>query len=354
MRSAALQYLLQSNDSRAIEAVSDIIRSEDKHTGLRVEAIRSVGHKRVGMIEAVDALVDALEDNAKRIRRLAADALGDIGDASAIEALLNVLSKEDIDTETKSVVVSALGKFQASRAHSSRVVDTLLKVLETKTHDEGVRANAARNLGGFNQHESINVLASVAESEEESPVVRAAAVQALGHLASEGKQEWSDASDRLRPSGSYILTPALHGPDWADVEERFKRYRHYLESIGERLPQGAKGYALGPYHNCGGRECPHDSWLEELRMEVRATGGRSQYRAMDLHVRFLGSYHDGYIEFHYRNVHDYLLTDGGDWMYDEVRLSVEGRVIHEIRFLADSHWLIECEDFTYEWKPFDL
>jgi hypothetical protein len=40
-------------------------------------------------------------------------------------------------------------------------------------------------------------------------------------------------------------------------------------------------------------------------------------------------------------------------MYDEVRLGGENRVVHEIRFLADSHWLIECEDFTYEWKPFD-
>ena len=89
------------------------------------------------------------------------------------------------------------------------------------------------------------------------------------------------------------------------------------------------------------------------KLTVRSSGDRSENRELDIHTKFLGSYHDGYIEFHYRNVRDYLLPFGGDWMYGEVRLGEEGHVIHEIRFLADSHWLIECDDFTYEWKPME-
>ncbi len=368
----ALDFLLHSSDNLAIEAVNDIIRFEGKHAGLREAAIAGVGVRPwrtgntggtggAGIIETVDALVHALGDNTMRIRRLAADALGDIGDASAIEALLNVLSQQGLDSKTRSAIVSALGKFQASPAHSSRVMYTLVKVLETKSYDERVRANAARNLGGFSQDESITALQMAAQSEDELQAVRAAAISALANLAYLAGDEKArvvgpEVSSRLKPSSSYILSPAMHGPDWPEVEESFRRYKHYLESIGDQLPWGAREYALGNNHNWGGCESPHDSWLEELSMEVRSTPSTDdlpQDQALDIHVRFLGTCGDGYIEFHYRNVHDYLLTNSGDWMYDEVRLGGENRVVHEIRFLADSHWLIECEDFTYEWKPFD-
>ena len=364
VRSVALEFLLQSSQSEAIEAVNDIIRFEDKQAELRVAAIGGVGPRRIegtGVIETVDALVHALGDDTLRIRRLAAEALGDIGDASAIEALLNALSQQDLDSKTRSAIVSALGKFQASPAHSSRVMYVLVKVMEAKSHDEKVRANAARNLGGFRQEESITALQMAAQSEDELQAVRAAAISALAnlaYLAGDGKAKvvGSEAFSRLKPSGSYILSPSMHGPDWPEVEESFKRYKHYLGSISDQLPPGAREYALGDNHNWGGCESPHDSWLEELRMEVRSTPSTDdlpQDQALDIHVRFLGTCGNGYIDFHYRNVHDYLLTNGGDWMYDEVRLGGEGRVVHEIRFLADSHWLIECEDFTYEWKPFD-
>jgi len=351
-RSVALKLLLQSTDSRAIEAISDIIRSEDEHTELRMEAIRGVGQRRVGIIEAVDALVHALGDEMRRIRQIAAEALGDFGDASAIEALIMVLYQEDQDTGTKSAVVSALGKFKASSAHASRAMNILINVLETRSHEEKVRAIAAWNLGGFTQHESISLLTRTATSEDEPQAVREAAIEALAHVAFE-KAEESTAFSRLQPSGSYILTPEIYSRDWDKVKERFSQYRHYREAIADRLPQGAKEYALGAYHNSFERESPHDSWLEGLRMEVSSTGDRSQYRTLDIHVRLLGSYHDGYIDFHYRNVHDYLLVGGDEWAYDEVRLGSEANVIHEIRFLGGNHWLIECEDFTYEWKPFN-
>jgi len=353
-RKAALELLVESRDSRAIEAVSEIIRSNGKHTALRMETIRAVGHRRVDAVEVLDALVHALADNSRRIKRSAAAALGYIGDASSIEALRTLLSQKVIDAETRALVVSVLGKFGISRAHSERVMSILINVLETKGDDRRVRASAAWSLSRFRHVQSVGTLEAIAESEDEPRMVRAECIRALAHLASEKMPASAGTDGLLRPSGSYILDPSMHGPDWAEVQERFRRYKHYLESIGERLPPGAREYALGSRHNCLSRECPHDSCLEELRMEVRSTGDRSQCQELDLHTRFLGSDLDGHIEFHYRNVRDYWLAADGGWMYDDVRLGEEGAVIHEIRFSIDSHWLIECEDSTYEWTPFDL
>ncbi len=151
---------------------------------------------------------------------------------------------------------------------------------------------------------------------------------------------------------SFILEPDIHDPNLPieEIFDRFRRYAEFLEAIRERLPAGACAYAFSPWHNSFDRQAPHDSWLEELTMQVASSGKRHQYRHLQIHVRLLGAYHDGMIEFHYRNVYDCSLVSVNEWMYDEVRLSEDGHVIHEIRFDANSRWLIECEDFTYEWK----
>jgi HEAT repeats/PBS lyase HEAT-like repeat len=355
MRTAALELLVQSGDSRAVKAVSQIIRSERKHALLRADAIFAASRLPIAAPEIIDALAHVLRNGTKQDRRRAADTLGELGDASAIEALSDVLQQSDVDADTKSAAVRALGTFETSRAHFARAMSILTNVLQSRSYETKVRANAAWALGEFRRYDSISTLQAVAESEDESLEVREAAIASLAGLAHRATQESMgvESLTHLRPSGSYILTPAMHGPDWDEAQERWRRYRHYLESIRDKLPEGARQYAFSPNHNCPDRECPHDSWLEEVRLEVRSWGDRHQYRGQDIHTRFLGSYHDGYIEFHYRNVYDYLLAGVTEWMYDEVRLGEDGHVIHEIRFDADTHWLIECDDFTFEWKPFD-
>ena len=68
-------------------------------------------------------------------------------------------------------------------------------------------------------------------------------------------------------------------------------------------------------------------------------------------ARFLGAYHDGFVEIAYTNVTRHELTRGaGDWLYDEIRLSEDGAVLHEIEF-DGGHWLIECSDITARWIP---
>jgi hypothetical protein len=83
---------------------------------------------------------------------------------------------------------------------------------------------------------------------------------------------------------------------------------------------------------------------------------------LDIFVRLLGSYWDRYHELHYIDVQNYDLSFGSsedgrhavlhsDWLIDEVRLSDDGNMLHEIEFRYGAHWLIECRDFTYKEKP---
>jgi hypothetical protein len=111
----------------------------------------------------------------------------------------------------------------------------------------------------------------------------------------------------------------------------------------------------------------HDSWLEKVVIAEEPTEGRrdrikAQRRRLDIFVRLLGSYWDRYHELCYIDVQSYSLSFApdsefrtsvphSDWVIDEVRLSDNGLMLHEVEFRSGAHWLIECRDFTYKEKP---
>ncbi len=82
---------------------------------------------------AVEPLIRILSDNDERVRRSAADALGEIGDVRAVEPLIKVLG--DDSWRVRWPAVEALGKIGDERA-----VEPLIKLLEDE--DDDVR-NAA-------------------------------------------------------------------------------------------------------------------------------------------------------------------------------------------------------------------
>ena len=143
-----------------------------------------------------------------------------------------------------------------------------------------------------------------------------------------------------------------------------KAYRNYLESVKRRLPMAAYEFATATWHfNPESHRDLHDSWLEAIIISEPSTGDRSQYRTIDITIKLLGPYHDGNIEITYRKVRSYSMVgtlDGseageghGDWLYDEIRLSARGCVLHEIEWSRGGDWLIECEDFEHRWMPFE-
>ncbi len=150
----------------------------------------------------------------------------------------------------------------------------------------------------------------------------------------------------------------MDGP-YQEIELRLDAYKQYLESIRRRLPESAYAFATtAPFRRDGSL---HDAWVETCTISEPSSGERSQIRHAEIRVRLLGAWHDGYIELRYRDVRRYSLVAPrlsprtewahGDWLVDEVRLSEDGLVEHEVVFSTRSRWLIECVDIEHEWRP---
>ncbi|WP_157489284.1 hypothetical protein [Lysobacter sp. Root916] len=145
----------------------------------------------------------------------------------------------------------------------------------------------------------------------------------------------------------------------ADAMAAGERYAAYLRENAARFPKGALSLAQSEwYFNFFDHHCPHDAWLEWVRIDEPATGERREIRRTSLTVRLLGAYHDGYIELHYPEVTSYRLdmqdVRGGhrDWRYDEFRVSDEGLLVHEIEWSGyrdSGSWLITSSDVEYRW-----
>jgi hypothetical protein len=146
-----------------------------------------------------------------------------------------------------------------------------------------------------------------------------------------------------------------------DVVGAFRRYQEYLQSLRDVFPPSAYALATSDwYFNFKDHRCPHDAWLETLSLSEPSFGERSEKRSLCLNVRLLGAYHDGYIELHYPQVFRYALnvSDGErghrDWRYDELRVSDQGHLVHEIEWRCLGEigvWVIEASDLEFRWVP---
>jgi hypothetical protein len=156
---------------------------------------------------------------------------------------------------------------------------------------------------------------------------------------------------------SFILRAQRAG--WPETfRSDWERYESYLAEQGNRFPPQAFSLAKSPwYYDASTSRCPHDAWLESFTINEPALGERHQKRILAATIRLLGSYHDGYLEFHYPQVFSYDLQapaglqGHGDWLYDEFRLSEAGYLVHEIEWATRSRWLIEASDVALSWLP---
>jgi hypothetical protein len=142
---------------------------------------------------------------------------------------------------------------------------------------------------------------------------------------------------------------------------QLERYLAYLEQIGPRLPAGARSFALASWHyDIRDRKCPHDSWLESTSIQEIGYGTRKEVRNLQITATFLGSFHDGVFDISYEDVKSYSLAlpsndrrpgvVHGDWLVDEVLLTEDGYVSHEILFSDSAVWKIVCRDMIHQWR----
>src|SRR5712664_461435 len=128
-----------------------------------------------------------------------------------------------------------------------------------------------------------------------------------------------------------------------ELLERSKAYREYLQSIKERLPLSAFEFATAAWHyDYSDHRCLHDSWVESLTIKERESGERLHHRSLSISARLFGAFHDGHVLLDYADVYMYSLegpkarAGHGDWLVDEIRLSENGLVLHEVLFSNDS------------------
>lgn len=159
---------------------------------------------------------------------------------------------------------------------------------------------------------------------------------------------------------SFLLDVLTRHSTPDEIKKAFSNYNSYLESIRKDLPASAYDFAVASWHyNHDDHQCPHDSWLESLAISEPSSGSRHEKRRIAIEIRLLGAYHDGYLELSYPDVKFYSLfarpnsskKEHGDWLVDEIRLSDENLVLHEILFSSGSRWIIESDNILFRWEP---
>jgi hypothetical protein len=88
----------------------------------------------------------------------------------------------------------------------------------------------------------------------------------------------------------------------------FDRFRVYVESIRNKLPEHVYAFSSNPGHfNLGSRSSLHDAWLETLTVRETASGERKQIRQLEIQVCLFGPHHDRWIHLNYRGITQYSL-----------------------------------------------
>lgn len=150
--------------------------------------------------------------------------------------------------------------------------------------------------------------------------------------------------------------------------ESWKAYQHHLSTYAKRLPPGALAFAQASWHyDTSDSRCPHDAWMEWVRIEEGPGTAPVHARSTQIVVRLLGARHDGHLELTYRNVLAYALdmprlgsggrpegSSHGDWLVDEVRSEGHrGRAIHEVEWASGTSWIIDCGEIEVVWLPLE-
>lgn len=153
-RLRTIRAIGELKDSRAVSSLKEIAQEPDREIrGAAEEALRKIGGATwgrasaakalgfIGSAEAVPALIKQLSDPNATVRLRVVRALSAIGDVRASKPLAKLLTVE-VDHEVRREIVAALGTRGLA---SSAAVDACVRALSDESRD--VRSSAARSLG---------------------------------------------------------------------------------------------------------------------------------------------------------------------------------------------------------------
>ncbi len=164
------------NAKTDVASVVKALKSDGPNT--RMKAANELGFMRTDAVEAVPALVEALEDSYEPVRRNAIYALGAIG-KPAVEPLTDALNSEKEAFEMEPIL-HICDPAHGLAATGASAVPALISALEDER--ENVRASAAYALGEMGPIAAEAVDGLIALLTDESAEVRRHATSALGMI----------------------------------------------------------------------------------------------------------------------------------------------------------------------------
>ena len=242
---------------RRIDDISTVANQlTESSPDLRAAAALYLGH--VGWSPAVESLVAATKDSVLQVRRNAVVALGEIGDAAALPAVIRVANEaasDDGDLLEKAIVaISRVGGNENSipiimnlltphypvamavalsilRIAGSQIEDTFTKLLENSSHV--VRLASVKALGSFTERPLVQLLRRAVK--DPSNGVRQAAVEVIAKQSSQrarkllsqygnGERPFVDPLKPFESSRISMLAQTL-----ATTNEQIVRYLKRLE-----------------------------------------------------------------------------------------------------------------------------
>jgi len=260
VRWSAVQALGQLRDEQAIEPLLALCEDQD----MQERAVAALG--QIGRPAAL-ALIAALREGRRQVRIGAARALGQIGGAHALEALL-VCLRDDKDRIVRAGAAMALGQIGGAEA-----TDALVDVLE-EDRDKIVRARAAISLGQIGGERAVKALTETLKDRYEDEAVWRMAIGALGRiwrlppLVRLGHKDATIRRDAAVALGQLRDEQALE-PLKAALRDRNEGVRHRAISALGRIWGLSQLVRLG------------DDWATERKEAAAALGQLGDARAVE-------------------------------------------------------------------------
>ena len=169
VRGAAADSMGSMDSVATFPLLVDLLGDPDRR--VRIAAVRSLGNQRAD--HAYDVLLPLLEEDDTELTCEVLASFAKIGDGRAFAPV--VVRLFDVDDAIRQNAAAAVG-----RLHNQTALEPLLMCLDDTS--EWVRANSALSLGQLGCSQARERLAKLADSQD-TPIVRANAVTALGMLA---------------------------------------------------------------------------------------------------------------------------------------------------------------------------
>ncbi|MCP4283598.1 MAG: HEAT repeat domain-containing protein, partial [Gammaproteobacteria bacterium] len=167
---------------------------------------------QIGDARAVDGLLIALTDDTSSVRSRAASALGQIGDARAVDGLLIALTDDTRDVRLSAA--SALGQIGSSMTISTLITrlndqDSFVVYQDGRRQRRYVRDSVAISLGNLGASQTMDLLKILYSDKSPSKLPIAATLLRLGQ---------SDGLELLREKGIPTPNPSQEGNIWERKE----------------------------------------------------------------------------------------------------------------------------------------